>query len=77
MPLTHEYTFNLLSRDDPCLEVLIELQETHPYAVYHRDNKQRTPMDLLLERGNIRCGSTMEFMSVACQKIEQTGKQGT
>ena len=32
-------------------------------------------MDLLLERGRLRCGSTMEFMNTSYQKITDTGKQ--
>jgi len=48
---------------EPVLEVLIELMDAFPYAIFHKDDAGKLPLDRILAYGNKRCGSSMTFLN--------------
>lgn len=64
----------------PVLEVVYELIEAYPRAVLHRDKTHdegvesdhlgRYPMDIVLTKGDDRCGTTMELLNATYEKIK-------
>lgn len=75
MPLHHA-----CSLPAPVLEVVYELIEAFPLAVMHRDKTHhegveadhggRYPMDIVLTKGDDRCGTTMELLNATYEKIK-------
>ena len=70
----------------PHMETVYELIEIYPQGVLHRDKTHdmsivtdhagRYPMDIILTKGDARCGTTMDLLNTTYEKLKFGGKKG-
>jgi len=52
-----------VSVQEPVLEVLMELMDVFPYAIFHKDDTGKLPLDRILAYGDKRCGSSLNYLN--------------
>jgi len=64
-----------VSRDKPVLDIVIDLIDAHEEGVMQCDHSGLLPVDVLLRRGNNRCGATMSLLLATFNKLREMGHQ--